>query len=166
MPDASMRLFWIDHDIYRSGETIQTTRGERRGEAVLIITIPARKSLIRGRCDPFLGCPRLVDCYATSGSVNHGCPKVRTARLADQLRSAVLECFNPALWAKRHQDRKVAFDCRAIKHLPGLRALNKCTGIENVRCFGEPNTLDPCGIDNIDREPSQNQNLNATSPAD
>src|SRR5690242_10706205 len=42
--------------------------------------------------------------------------------------------------AVAHQDRKVAFDCRAIPHLPSL---HKRTGIENVHCLRQPNTLDP-----------------------
>jgi hypothetical protein len=87
--------------------------------------------------------------------VNHGCPEVGAARLADQLGSAILERFNPALWVENHQDQEAAFDCRAIPHLPGLVALNKCTAIENVRCLRQVNALYPCGIDNIDRESSQ-----------
>jgi hypothetical protein len=53
------------------------------------------------------------------------------------------------------QDREVAVDRRAVSHLPGLRSIYKCARIENVRCLGQLNPLDPCGIDNIDRESSQ-----------
>ena len=54
-----------------------------------------------------------------------------------------------------NQDREVAIDLRAVSHLPGLRAIYKCARIENVRCLGQPNPLDPCGVDNVDRESSR-----------
>jgi hypothetical protein len=56
--------------------------------------------------------------------------------LADQFCSAVFESLIPALSMEHNQDGKVAVDRRAIPHLPGLLALNKCTGIENVGCLG------------------------------
>ena len=57
--------------------------------------------------------------------------------------------------SEHNPDPEVAVDRGAKSHLPGLRAVYKCARIENILCLGQPSPLDPCGIDNIDRESSQ-----------
>ena len=56
---------------------------------------------------------------------------------------------------EHNQNRKVAVDRRAISHLPGPFVLNERARIENVGRVRQPGTLDPRGIDNVDRESSQ-----------
>jgi len=54
-----------------------------------------------------------------------------------------------------NQDGEVTVYGRAISHLSGSFVLSERARIENIRCLGQPNTLDPCGVDNIDGESSQ-----------
>src|ERR1700730_14765452 len=60
-----------------------------------------------------------------------------------------------------HEDREVTIDARAIPHLPGAFVLDERSGIENVSHVRQPSTLDPRGIDNVDRESSQPWSINA-----
>jgi hypothetical protein len=53
------------------------------------------------------------------------------------------------------EDREVTLDARAIPHVPGALAFGERAGIENVGRVRQPSTLDPRGIDNVDRESSQ-----------
>jgi hypothetical protein len=54
-----------------------------------------------------------------------------------------------------YDHREVTLEGRAISHLLASLVLNERARIKNVSWLGQPTALDPCGIDNIDRESSQ-----------
>src|ERR1700730_11320492 len=67
----------------------------------------------------------------------------------------------PAVSMEDHEDRKVTLDDRVIPHLPGAFVFDERSGIENVGSVPQPTTLDPRGIDNVDRESSQTWSIDA-----
>ena len=58
-----------------------------------------------------------------------------------------------------HEDKEVTLDGREIAHLPGVFVFYERSGIENVGRIRPPSTLDPGGIDNVDRESSQTPSI-------
>lgn len=67
----------------------------------------------------------------------------------------VLESLNPALPMEDYKEREVTLDARAIPHLPGAFVFDERSGIENVGSVRPSSALNPCAVDNIDRESSQ-----------
>src|SRR6266478_1300832 len=92
---------------------------------------------------PYFSAPILVDNLWSRGSSRSDAGQL------PGIETPSLRSFHSAFSTEHNQDRKVVVDRRAIPHLPGSLVLNERARIENVRCLGQPDALDPGGVHNI-----------------